>query len=181
MEHENYNEVNMEENQEEKDGTMQGEINKQNELKQDPSCHIKGCNKTPIEQPIEVAIYSPETRYFEILTCRSHMPHVTKQWFEIDKTINYLWELMGKNPLSKWELYPLSFCDKTILGAAETMLKYINMLMNEITLTYEQSLQPNIIQFDKVIIESNLTMCSHILSERMTRANATKTENKQTW
>ena len=49
MGHENYNEFNMEENQEEKDGTMQGEINKQNELKQDPSCHIKGCNKTPIE------------------------------------------------------------------------------------------------------------------------------------
>ena len=96
MGHENYNEFDIKENKEEKDDTMQGEtIDKQNETKRDPSCHIKECNITLIEQPIKVAIYSSETRYIEILTCRSHMQHVTKQWIEIDKTINYLWELMG--------------------------------------------------------------------------------------
>ena len=130
-------------------------------------CQFMTCMERARSLPINVIIYSPQIRYLEILTCESHKNYVEKQWDDVNEASSAVWGLMGKNPLSRWDLTTMKWYHDTLLKAAIVMMKNINIMMRDIQYSYQDQLLPDVFYLDNVALEANIESCKLVLTDRV--------------
>ena len=123
-------------------------------------CQYKGCETIPMGLPVNIIIYNPEIKYLEILTCENHKRFIENQWEKFKETIDIIWDWLGLNPVARWEITRMSEYDERVLAAAVLTMKYMEGIMKEISYSYDE------INYDRIMLEGNMKMCTHIVSER---------------
>ena len=55
----------------------------------------------------------------------------------------------------------------TILNAATVMMKYTDIMMNDIQHSYQAQLLPEVLYFDIVALQENIALCKITISDRI--------------